>query len=162
MIYVQVERCTGCGVCIQICPAVAIALQRGVAAIDQAECTECEVCLEACPEGAILSVSEPAEEVGLPALRPEPEVIRIQVPQLAVQPETEMAPVPWHAKVLPTVAAALVYVGRELPRIVPAVLDALERRSSERTVSEQPSNGQGVARNGRGGGQRHRRRRRGG
>ena len=84
MMYVDETRCTGCGECVEVCPTDAIRLERGMAVIDQAECTECEVCLGACPEGAILSVSEPvAEEAGLPAVRPAPEVIRIRVPPLA-------------------------------------------------------------------------------
>lgn len=170
MMYVDETRCTGCGECVEVCPTDAIRLERSVAVVDQAECTECEVCLGACPEGAILSVSEPvAEEAGLPAVRPAPEVIRIRVPPLAPlgaglaeRRASEVAPVPWRARVLPVVGAALAYVGRELPRIVPAVLDALERRPTrqpevpDRTPTERISAGGGS-----GGGRRHRQRRRG-
>ena len=165
MMYVDETRCTGCGECVEVCPTDAIRLERGMAVIDQAECTECEVCLEACPERAILSVSEPVvEEAGLPAVRPAPEVIRIRVPPPAVRPASEVAPVPWRARVLPAVGAMLAYVGRELvPRIVPAVLDALERRPSQsevsdRTSTEPISDGRG---GGGGRGRRQRQRRRG-
>ncbi len=171
MIYVDETRCTGCGECVEVCPTDAIRLERGVAVVDQAECTECEVCLGACPEGAILSVSEPvAEEAGLPAVRPAPEVIRIRVPPLAPlgaglaeRRASEVATVPWRTRVLPVVGAALAFVGRELPRIVPAVLDALERRATRqpevpaRDSTEPISAGRG--RGGRGG-RRHRQRRR--
>jgi len=168
MMYVDETRCTGCGECVEVCPTDAIRLERSVAIVDQAECTECEVCLGACPEGAILSVSEPlAEEAGLPAVRPAPEVIRIRVPPLAPlgaglaeRRASEVAPVPWRARVLPLVGAALAYVGRELPRIVPAVLDALERRQSQSEVSDRASTERSSAGGGRGsgGGRRHRRR----
>lgn len=162
MIYVDEARCTGCGECAEVCPTVAIRLEKGVAVVDQAQCTECEVCLEVCPEGAILSVSEPlAEKAGLPAVRPKPEVISIRVPQTAVVPASEVAPVPWRVRVLPAVGAALAYVGRELPRIVPVVLDALERRTSKPTMSNRASGGQLTARQGRTSGRRRRRRRRG-
>lgn len=159
MIYVQVERCTGCGVCVQVCLAGAIALQRGVAVVDQAQCTECETCLEACPERAILSVSEPVTEmIGPPAERPTPEVIRVQVPSLASTPSA-VTSVPWRTRVLPAVAAALAYVGRELPRLVPAVLDALERRNSQAAADERSAREQ-AATGSRGGSSRQRRRRR--
>ncbi len=168
MMYVDETRCTGCGECVEVCPTDAIRLESGVAVVDQAECTECEICLGACPEGAILSVSEPvAEEAGLPAVYPAPEVIRIRVPSLAERPASEVATVPWRARVLPVVGAALAYVGRELPRIVPAVLDALERRPSQSEVSDHTStepisagSGRGGGR-GSGGGRRRRQRRRG-
>lgn len=165
MMYVDETRCTGCGECVEVCPTDAIRMERGIAVVDQAECTECEVCLGACPEGAILSVSEPvAEEAGLPAVRPAPEVIRIRVPPLAERRASEVATVPWRARVLPAVGVVLAYVGRELPRIVPAVLDALERRPSQsevsdRTSTEPVSDGRGRGGGGRGGRQRRQRRR---
>ena len=170
MMYVDETRCTGCGECVEVCPTDAIRLERGVAVIDQAECSECEVCLEACPERAILSVSEPVvEDAGLPAVRPAPEVIRIRVPPLAPLGEglaqrraSEVAPVPWRARVLPAVGAMLAYVGRELvPRIVPAVLDALERRPSQSEVSDRTSTEPISDGRGGGRGRRQRQRRRG-
>jgi hypothetical protein len=69
-------------------------------------------------------------------------------------------PTPLRSGILPVVTGALVAVGRELPRILPAVLDLLDRRppqtsSGNRTPSKQ------VTSRGRGG-RRHRHRRRGG
>ena len=157
MIYVNKPLCTGCGECVEVCPSGAIHLEQGLAVIDQAECTECQVCLEACPLGAILSVSEPAEEKAVvPAELPMPEVIRIQLPHAAPHAAVEVAPAPRRARVLPVVAGALVYVGRELPRILPALLDALGRRMNQpagtsRTPSKQSASGSG-------GGRRRRRR----
>jgi len=48
-----VERCTGCGVCVDECPVLAITLVRHVARVDAARCTGCGQCVEACPSGAI-------------------------------------------------------------------------------------------------------------
>ncbi|MEJ2744594.1 MAG: NADH-ubiquinone oxidoreductase-F iron-sulfur binding region domain-containing protein, partial [bacterium] len=46
--------CTGCGACVRICPAGAVAGDRGKAhRIDTAKCTRCGLCVEACKFGAI-------------------------------------------------------------------------------------------------------------
>ena len=137
-----------------------IHLDGGVAVIDQAECAGCEICLQTCAEGAILSVSEPvAEKPGLPAAPPTPEVIQVRVPQPTTSPASGVTSMPWRARVLPMVGAALAYVGRELvPRIVPAVLDALERRTGQPVVPGPAARGQLAAGTGRRGGRRWRRR----
>lgn len=60
MLHVDSQRCRGCGVCVNVCPAEAIQLANGVAVIDQATCRQCQVCMNACPEGAIVNESAPA------------------------------------------------------------------------------------------------------
>jgi len=46
--------CTGCGTCVDECPAEAISLnENDIAVIDQDECTECGTCVDACPAEAI-------------------------------------------------------------------------------------------------------------
>jgi len=51
---VNEEECTGCGTCVDECPAEAISLNdKDIAVIDQDECTECGTCVEACPAEAI-------------------------------------------------------------------------------------------------------------
>jgi len=53
MFYVDGDKCTGCGVCVSLCPQGAISLQDGVAVIDQVLCRKCGDCVEVCPDNAI-------------------------------------------------------------------------------------------------------------
>jgi len=53
MFYVDSDKCTGCGVCVSLCPQGAISLQDGVAVIDQVLCRKCGDCVEVCPDNAI-------------------------------------------------------------------------------------------------------------
>ena len=47
-------RCTGCGVCVQLCPTRAVAVRAHLATIVRPQaCTYCELCETYCPEGAI-------------------------------------------------------------------------------------------------------------
>jgi hypothetical protein len=72
MVFVNEDRCTGCGLCVEACPTGAISVIDGVARIEQALCRECEVCLSACPTGAISAVREPigTERPTLAPVRP--------------------------------------------------------------------------------------------
>ena len=45
-------RCTGCGLCEQLCPVRAIKVTY-VANIDAQRCTGCGICVENCPHGAL-------------------------------------------------------------------------------------------------------------
>ncbi|MBN1976630.1 MAG: 4Fe-4S binding protein [Anaerolineae bacterium] len=69
MIYVDEERCTGCGLCVEACPTGAMRLADGVAQVEQSLCRECQVCLSACPNGAVLAMQEPIP-VNAPASGP--------------------------------------------------------------------------------------------
>jgi Fe-S-cluster-containing hydrogenase component 2 len=55
-VWVDVARCVGCGACLEVCPAGAVALVNGRAYVDEEVCTGCRVCVDVCPEGAIQSV----------------------------------------------------------------------------------------------------------
>jgi heterodisulfide reductase subunit A-like polyferredoxin len=50
---VDVEKCTGCGDCVQSCPLDAIAVNENKAAIDPETCGDCGACLDTCPSEAI-------------------------------------------------------------------------------------------------------------
>jgi NADH-quinone oxidoreductase subunit F len=48
---IDAKRCKGCGLCLECCPAGAIAGEKKTAyVIDQGACIKCGACLEACPE----------------------------------------------------------------------------------------------------------------
>ena len=119
MLYVDEKRCSGCGKCVEVCPAGAIAISQGTAIVDQERCTQCAACFHACPEQAILSVSEhslvPEHSLaGADALSPAPRAQSIA------------------ARAAPALVAALVFIGREVvPRAANSLLDALERRMAQ-------------------------------
>lgn len=50
---VDIESCTGCGTCAEICPADAIKIQDGKAQVDDEACVECGLCVSECPREAI-------------------------------------------------------------------------------------------------------------
>jgi ferredoxin len=132
MIYVDGEKCTGCGVCEDVCPVEAVRVSDGVARIDQDRCNECEACVEACPDEAILVVIEPAEEKAL-SLREQP------VPEVALT-EPHRTPTPLRTKVVPVVGAALAFLGREVaPRLAMYLVDVLDRRLSRQPTLRQGS-----------------------
>jgi NAD-dependent dihydropyrimidine dehydrogenase PreA subunit len=48
------ERCTGCGVCLDVCPHAVLALRNKKAVVtDQDLCMECGACSMNCPFGAL-------------------------------------------------------------------------------------------------------------
>jgi ferredoxin len=172
MIYIDGEKCAGCGVCEDVCPVEAIRVSDGVARIDQNRCTDelCEACVEACPNKAILVVIEPTEEKAISFHeQPAPEVAPAGPPR---------SPTLLRAKVIPVVGTALAFLGREVaPRLATYLIDALERQSQQptlrtfdklRTTQAQdatvsPNNDLASPGSGKGrrGGRRHRHRRRG-
>ncbi len=46
------EKCTGCSICIEICPVNAIKIENGKAEISD-DCIECGVCINQCPNEAM-------------------------------------------------------------------------------------------------------------
>lgn len=53
MINVVKEKCSGCGKCVEICPAGAISMKNGKASIDLKKCAGCLACVTLCPQKAI-------------------------------------------------------------------------------------------------------------
>ncbi len=135
MLTIELDRCDGCGDCVEVCPEGAIQLVGGLAQINSELCTECEVCVQACPAGAI-KVARPI------AVREEP------VAAVAERPRPGT---------LATLAgAALSFIGSQLlPRAADAIAGALDRRLSEQPAAE---SGEALPTTGKQGGRRHRRR----
>lgn len=50
---VNEEICSGCGLCVSVCPYTAIVLEEGKAKINEALCKGCGSCAAVCPSGAI-------------------------------------------------------------------------------------------------------------
>lgn len=150
MFYVDETRCSGCGACIEVCPTGAISIRGDTAVINQEGCTQCEACFHACPQQAILSVSDRS-------LVAEPD----RLTAVATSPPRRVRSI--SAGAAPALAAALIYVGREVvPRVANLLLDALERRMTEFPTSgvDQIATGSDAAsRSGSGRGHRRRHRR---
>ncbi len=57
MIFIDEDKCTGCGDCLEVCPEEgAIVLQEEKAIINRELCTSCAACMPTCPESAIYEV----------------------------------------------------------------------------------------------------------
>ena len=51
---IDVEKCDGCGACVEVCPSEAISIRSdGKAEVNEEECVECESCVDECPKDAI-------------------------------------------------------------------------------------------------------------
>jgi len=53
--HVDSEKCTGCGICVSLCPNEAIVIEDA-AAVDPARCSGCGACVYQCPMEAIYLV----------------------------------------------------------------------------------------------------------
>jgi ferredoxin len=48
------SACTGCGMCVQVCPHAVLSLKdRSAEVVDRDACMECGACVRNCPEGAL-------------------------------------------------------------------------------------------------------------
>lgn len=52
-VIVDLEKCTGCGTCEEVCPIEAIKVEDGKAKVDAETCVDCGTCIEECVEKAI-------------------------------------------------------------------------------------------------------------
>ncbi len=48
------KKCSGCGVCIEICPTDTIVWKEGKAFVEESGCRNCRICIARCPEKAII------------------------------------------------------------------------------------------------------------
>lgn len=127
MIFIDEDKCTGCGDCLQACPEEgAIVLQDDKAIINRELCTSCAACLPACSEGAIYEV----EAAPVAAERAQPA-------QVTKQPKLSRA--------RPAIVATLAAAG---PLAVDAMVGLARRWLEGRSVARRTG---GQAESGRGG-----------
>ncbi len=50
---VDLEKCTGCGSCAEVCPVEAIKIENDKAKIDEDECVDCGTCIDECQSEAL-------------------------------------------------------------------------------------------------------------
>jgi NAD-dependent dihydropyrimidine dehydrogenase PreA subunit len=51
-VQIDIEKCTGCGNCVEMCPVKAIKIDDNKAIVSD-DCIECGVCINSCPVQAI-------------------------------------------------------------------------------------------------------------
>jgi NAD-dependent dihydropyrimidine dehydrogenase PreA subunit len=133
VIFIDEDKCTGCGDCLEVCPEEgAIALQEDKAVINRELCTSCAACMPACSERAIYEV----EAAPVAAERAQPA-------QVARQPTLSRA----RPAIVSTLAAAA-------PLAVDAVVGLAKRWMEGRSVARRTG---GQAESGRGGRRRRQR-----
>ncbi|HET98479.1 MAG TPA: 4Fe-4S dicluster domain-containing protein [Desulfurivibrio alkaliphilus] len=69
------ERCTGCGLCVRVCPADTLGLRDGKAVVSGSRSLNCGHCAAVCPAGAIEVRALDDEAVRFETLRVEPKVL---------------------------------------------------------------------------------------
>jgi MinD superfamily P-loop ATPase len=55
--YIDSDKCTGCGACVDACPRRAISIHGSLAMINQELCSQCGICTRVCPIGAVNEIA---------------------------------------------------------------------------------------------------------
>ena len=55
-VLVDRTKCTGCGICVPLCPEKAITIRENKAVIEDNSCNECLQCMYECPPNAIYQI----------------------------------------------------------------------------------------------------------
>ena len=115
-IRVNHAQCTGCGICIDICPSTAISLVNGIAEIDIFACTLCQKCVKDCPVGAISIVELP-------------QIVDIKSMQFSENLEViEAEPISSSAQ--RSIVSIMAYMGSKvIPRLIDLFFSKYEQRS---------------------------------
>ncbi len=50
---VDLDKCTGCGTCVESCPSEALTVENEKVVVDEDACVDCGVCVDECPEEAL-------------------------------------------------------------------------------------------------------------
>ncbi len=50
---VAVEKCTGCGDCVEPCPSEALKVEDGKVQVNDDDCSDCAACIDVCQESAL-------------------------------------------------------------------------------------------------------------
>lgn len=59
------DRCTGCGLCLDVCPSGVLALENGTITLRRDGCFGCDHCAAVCPAGAITIESVSTDNIAL-------------------------------------------------------------------------------------------------
>jgi len=54
-IVIEPQLCGQCGLCVGVCPALALTLHAWGLEVDQIKCSGCKKCVTVCPAGALTS-----------------------------------------------------------------------------------------------------------
>ena len=52
-IKIDLEKCTACESCVEVCPVDAITMDNNKAKVDEETCVDCGTCVDECPSEAI-------------------------------------------------------------------------------------------------------------